>query len=276
MGLDDLRKRLEALNRSALPASTESAGEAGEKRHPGDARLDTLIPGRSVEVDGASLYVIDRCLSDPGESGVALFERFTAAMTEPAARRRAATVHDELVALLEADAEDLLFVDLETCGFSGTPVFLIGVLYVTSDGFHVEQLLARNYDEEAGILARFGQLVSDRPHLVTFNGKSFDWPFVSARAAIARIEFAGLAGHCDLLHVGRRRFGDVLPDCKLQTIERYISGRQRVGDIPGRDIPAAYHGFVDSGNAFDLRDIVRHNFLDLVTLTEMIPALVNI
>ena len=36
----------------------------------------------------------------------------------------------------------------------------------------------------------------------------------------------------------------------MQTLEQAICGRRRRGDIPGRDIPLAYHDFVRSGDAW--------------------------
>ncbi len=275
MGIDDLRKRLGKLNRSPLAAGGHGHSARGPGRGIPDARLETLVPGEPVRLDDTSFYAVERPLSEHWEPSRVVFERFARAMHDPVARERAGLVHPELVALIDSGADRLLLVDLETCGFAGTPVFLIGTLYVKANQFHVEQLLARDYGEEAGILGRFGELLSQRSHLVTFNGKSFDWPFVADRAAVARIALGKPSGHCDLLHVARRRYGGILPDCKLQTVERHVSGRARVGDIDGRDIPAAYHGFVNTGNARQLRDILHHNFLDLVTLTEIIAALIG-
>ena len=105
--------------------------------------------------------------------------------------------------------------------------------------------------------------------MVTFNGKTFDWPFVRDRAAICGVELVEPDAHCDLLHVSRRRYRRSLPDCKLQTLELYVCKRRRVGDIPGSEIPAAYHEFVQTGDARLIRDVVHHNFLDLITMAEL-------
>ena len=76
--------------------------------------------------------------------------------------------------------------------------------------------------------------------------------------------------HIDLLHEGRRRYKDRLVNCKLQTLERAICGRGRTEDIPGAEIPDAYHNFVRTNNAVDMRDILHHNALDLVTMVEVV------
>ena len=75
--------------------------------------------------------------------------------------------------------------------------------------------------------------------------------------------------HCDLLHHARRRWKHELPDCKLQTLERHICRRRRLDDIPGREIPSAYHDFVRHGDAWLIRGVLHHNALDLITLLQL-------
>jgi uncharacterized protein YprB with RNaseH-like and TPR domain len=160
-------------------------------------------------------------------------------------------------------------------------VFLVGVLWRADDGLVIEQLLARNYAEEQSILEALWRVACEKKVLVTFNGKSFDWPMVLDRTT--RYCPRGAAGslqaqpavshspqvHCDLLHHARCRWRKVLPNCKLQTLERSICGRSRSDDIPGSAIPQAYHHYVRTGETRELRSILHHNALDLVTLLEI-------
>ena len=280
MSVEDLRKRLERLNRGTVGQDATSASElgsakAGRSGRGGEWSLGALIPGLVRETNGACLYSIERVVAGCWEPGRAIHERFRTYRRDAGARSRAEQLHDELVAALDAPDEALLFVDLETCGFSGTPVFLIGVMYLAADDFCIEQLLARDYSEEIGILTRFSALVAGHPHLITFNGKTFDWPFLADRATLHGVDLPAPAAHCDLLHIARRRFRSSLPDCRLQTLERYVCGRLRSGDIPGSEIPAAYHAFVRGGDARQLRDIVHHNFLDLVTMADILAELLR-
>jgi uncharacterized protein YprB with RNaseH-like and TPR domain len=169
--------------------------------------------------------------------------------------------------------EDVMFVDIETTGLGGTPVFLVGTMVWEDGGLVVHQYLARDYSEEPGIVARFVDLAGERKLLVTFNGKSFDIPYLRTRAAAVGVPFSVGFAHLDLLHVGRRVWGSKLPDCKLQTLETFICGRVREGDIPGSEIPEAYHEFVRTKNAAQVVEILRHNYLDLVTLAELMTRL---
>ena len=75
--------------------------------------------------------------------------------------------------------------------------------------------------------------------------------------------------HCDLLHHARHTWHGRLPNCKLQTLERYLCGRNRVGDIPGQEIPLAFHDFVRTNDGWLMKSILHHNALGLVTSLEV-------
>ena len=179
--------------------------------------------------------------------------------------------HPELAALLASFPGEALFLDLETCGFAGSAIFLIGVVREEAGELVVELLFARNYAEEPAILESLWELAAARQVLVTYNGKSFDWPMVQDRSTRHRFGAARRASlvHCDLLHHARRRWKGSLPDCKLQTLEYCLCGRRRDADIHGERIPAAYHDFVRDGDPTQMEAILRHNAQDLLTLLEI-------
>jgi len=173
-----------------------------------------------------------------------------------------------------------VLLDLETCGLAGSMIFLIGLIHQGDSGLQLSQLLARDYSEEPAVLASLWEIMSTQRVLVTFNGKSFDWPMIRDRTTLHRMdrEFASAKRdstttpdlvHFDLLHHARRCYSADLPDCRLTTLERRICGRRRVGDIPGGDIPAAYHDFVRTGETRQMTAILHHNAMDLVTLLEL-------
>ena len=163
----------------------------------------------------------------------------------------------------------MLFLDLETTGLTNSPLFLIGIMVWSGQGLEVRQYLARDYAEEAPAVALFAEACAGKRLLVTFNGKSFDLPYVRARALVSGVPFEASPVHFDLLHECRRIWKRALPDCRLQTLEQHVCGRARPADIPGHAIPDAYHDFVRTGNARQLVTILRHNLLDLVTRAEL-------
>jgi uncharacterized protein YprB with RNaseH-like and TPR domain len=181
---------------------------------------------------------------------------------------------EELSRLAASPPESALFIDLETCGFAGNPLFLIGAMWWDRDDFHIAQLLARDYSEEKAVTHAAAQLVADRPALVSFNGKSFDWPMLRERAAVNRVSMPEPQAHCDLLHLSRRVW-PTLPNHRLTTLETSLCRRRRTGDIDGAAIPEAYHGFVRTGDARIIGDILRHNLWDLMTLAELIALMLT-
>ena len=200
-----------------------------------------------------------------------LEREFRAQFSDPASRlRRWAAPHADLTGL---GLEDLLFFDLETTGLSCVPLFLIGALLWNAEGLEVRQYFARDYAEERAALSLFHALAAGKQAFVTFNGRSFDVPFLRARAAFHRIPFQEAPVHLDLLHLGRRAWGARFGDCKLQTLERCVCGRLRHGDIPSAEIPEVYHDFVRTGNARLIAKVLRHNLQDLLTLAELMVKL---
>ena len=202
-------------------------------------------------------------------------------------------IHAELAAVADHFPADALFLDLETCGFAGSPVFLAGLLWQVDGVLMLDQLFARNYAEERAVLESLWHVAARNRVLVTYNGKSFDWPMVhdrstrhhlghDARGALHSADHAprgelGLGRqdprpqltHCDLLHHARRKWKRALPNCKLQTLERFVCNRSRRDDLSGAQVPAAYHEFVRTGVARQVGAIVHHNALDLVTLVQI-------
>jgi uncharacterized protein YprB with RNaseH-like and TPR domain len=164
---------------------------------------------------------------------------------------------------------DFLFVDIETTGLSSSPLFLIGIMLWEDTGLIVHQFLARDYAEEAAVISLFVKASEGRSVIVTFNGKTFDYPYIRNRAAANGVPIPPPLPHFDLLHECRRLWKHTLPDCKLQTLERYVCNRTRSGDIPGSQIPQAYHDYVRTGNAWQIVEILKHNMIDLVTLGEL-------
>jgi uncharacterized protein YprB with RNaseH-like and TPR domain len=170
----------------------------------------------------------------------------------------------------QLDPTQTLILDIETGGFSGTPVFLIGVVALDRWPLRVEQWLARDYPEEEAILQRLAQWARKRRMWVTFNGKAFDVPFVLDRATIHGVNMQSPRVHVDLLHIARRRWPGELPDYRLETLERQVLGRGRIGDVPSCDIPDLFHHFFRTGNAAPLKPVLEHNQRDLVASTELL------
>jgi uncharacterized protein YprB with RNaseH-like and TPR domain len=288
---EQLRRRLEALNRGALPESAVVATKApaieairprAEARSPAkDAAakpMPGLMRGGEVVVTEAGEHLRIRLPIErmwPG--GASLVRQRTDHLQQRAAEPREAieptvVMQPEFAAVVAALPDRVLLLDLESCGFAGSALFLVGLLRQIEGAPMVELLLARSYAEEQAILETLWQTVAGHDVLVTFNGKSFDWPMVldrSVRHRLAGKRPAAELLHVDLLHHARRRWRRQLPDCRLQTLEQLVCRRRRSDDIPGQRIPAAYAEFVRSGFEREMDAILYHNALDLVTLLDL-------
>jgi len=262
-----LQQRLAQINRgrrAARPATL--APRRDQEAAPARDILTTagINGGTEIETPHGRLWLVERDVTG-GARAASTHDRATA--PEP---------HAELAALAACLPAGAVFLDLETCGLGSSTIFLAGVIYHVGGGYRLSQLLARHYGEEAALLWRLAQLVEDKQVLVTFNGKSFDWPCVLDRTVCHRLPPPGQdMTHCDLLHHARRRYKHELPNCKLQTLEWYLCGRRRVDDIPGSEIPAAYHEFVRTGAEDEMQSILHHNALDLLTLLELAERLLE-
>jgi uncharacterized protein YprB with RNaseH-like and TPR domain len=179
----------------------------------------------------------------------------------------------DLKALCALGLEHALFLDLETGGLSSSPVFLAGTMRWNGNDFVLRQYFARHYGEEAPLLAALDEATRGVEFLVTFNGKSYDVPFLRDRANLHRVPVGIPPRHVDLLHPARRRWKGDLPDCRLQTLELRICRRRRSGDVPGEEVPGLYHDYVRSGDPYRLVPVFHHNLLDVITMGEVLNAL---
>jgi tetratricopeptide (TPR) repeat protein len=163
----------------------------------------------------------------------------------------------------------LLCLDTETTGLgsaAGTVAFLIGIGWWQGDRMRLVQLLLPDLSEEEALLDALAAETPPGACLVTYNGRTFDWPLLETRFRMGRRVPPALEGHLDLLLLVRRLFRHRLPDARLQTVERHLLRRHRAQDIPSWEIPAAYHSFLRGGSAAPIRVVARHNVEDVVTL----------
>jgi uncharacterized protein YprB with RNaseH-like and TPR domain len=171
------------------------------------------------------------------------------------------------------DPASWLFLDTETTGLAGgtgTYVFLIGLAWWDAGGLELEQLFMRDHSEEHAVLAALARRLRERRVLVTFNGKSFDWPLVETRFRMTRqIEPLAPRAHLDLLHPARQVWRSRLGSVRLPELEREILRLDRGPDIASELIPQVYFDFLRGGGADALALVFRHNQMDLRGLASL-------
>jgi uncharacterized protein len=179
-----------------------------------------------------------------------------------------------------SDARRWLFLDTETTGLAGgtgTYAFLIGIAWWDQCGFLVEQFFMRNPAEEKSMLQELAGRLEGADVLVTFNGKSFDWPLLETRYRMCR---AGTAKcppiHLDLLYPSRQLWRMRLASLALCELEKHILALDRGPDIPGETIPIRYFQYLRGGIAEPLVEVFRHNQMDLYGLAALSLEIIRI
>ena len=165
------------------------------------------------------------------------------------------------------EPEDYVFLDIETLGLFSRPIILFGVGTIEDGNLTVYQYLLRDIDEEQSALtATLDHLSGNHPALVTFNGKSFDVPYLSDRLAYYGMGSPARIPHFDVLHFSRRRWKNHLPSLRLTALETEILGICRDDDIPGQMVPEFYETYLRTGNCGPLVPIIEHNKQDVISL----------
>lgn len=171
------------------------------------------------------------------------------------------------------DCENFKFMDIETLGLSNVPIILIGVAEIKGSKIISSQYFLRDiYEEPAVIEAYLSHLDEDSVH-VTFNGKSFDVPFIKNRCRSNRLDGNLDLPHLDLMYFAKNLWKDELPNCQLQTIEKEVFGIEREGDVPGQHIPDYYNTYLSEKNIGPIVPIIEHNRQDIVSLASFLERM---
>ncbi|HKQ56609.1 MAG TPA: ribonuclease H-like domain-containing protein [Candidatus Eisenbacteria bacterium] len=247
-----------------MPPEDSPAPPSGQASSPtpSEVGVEAFLPGGEWHDDRGSVYVHERLRSDVER------RRHHWGMLGEAPEKEA-----DLRALGAVGLRHALFLDLETGGLSSSPVFLAGTMHWNGSDFVLRQYFARHYGEEATLLGALAEATRGFEFLVTFNGKSYDVPFLRDRGNVHRVRLTMPPRHVDLLHPARRRWKLELPDCRLQTLEYRVCRRRRVGDVPGDEVPGLYHDYVRHGDPYRLVPVFHHNLLDVTTMGDVLAAL---
>ncbi|MGG3449996.1 ribonuclease H-like domain-containing protein [Domibacillus aminovorans] len=166
-------------------------------------------------------------------------------------------------------SSDLYFFDTETTGLrgSGSVIFLLGTARISGNHVTVKQYFLPSPGNETALYAKFLQ-ETDYTTLVTYNGKSFDWPQVKSRHTFVRDRVPALPafGHFDLYHASRRLFKHTMESVKLVNVEKNILGIERIDDVPGHLAPIIYFDYVEREDPEGVLQVMKHNERDILSL----------
>lgn len=171
--------------------------------------------------------------------------------------------------------EEAVFLDIETTGLSPMRsfIYLIGLVFIDLKEMtmHITQLIAEDRDEEEEILKLTKERLKGYKTVVTYNGNSFDLPFIAKRAERYGIEpiamdsfdmYEKLRLHKDTLK---------LDGLKQKNIEKKL-GITREDRYNGGECISFYKDYVKNKNQESFDRFVLHNYDDLLYM----PATMSI
>jgi uncharacterized protein YprB with RNaseH-like and TPR domain len=178
------------------------------------------------------------------------------------------------------DPEKWLFLDTETTGLAGgtgTYAFLVGIGWWEAGRFLVEQYFMRDHSEEPSLLYGLLDRMKRHPVLVTYNGKSFDWPLLQTRYRMTRLgKVREPEAHLDLLYPARRIWRLCLKSVALTQLETHVLQFNRGRDIPSETIPQLYFDFLHGAPPEGIAEVFHHNQMDLCGLAFLAQHILRI
>lgn len=257
----------ERLQRAGL-LGDEEGGQDREAPRKKEATLNSLIDGHWMQIPQGRCFVVEQNYS---------LEKWHGSQQLLHALSISGDTWTPFIIGARDDRFDLkkaLFIDTETTGLGrggGTYVFLVGLGFFQEDRFHLLQYFMPDYGEEGALLHLLADHLAGHHGLVSFNGRSFDWPLLRTRYILSQGELAfDDTPHLDLLLLARRLWRYALPSCALSYLENTVLDVERQGmDVPGYEIPQIYTDYVEWGATKRLANVFYHNRIDVLSMVAL-------
>ncbi len=178
--------------------------------------------------------------------------------------------------LTKIDPLKLLYFDTETTGLSGgtgTIPFMLGFGFIDRNSFEVRIFILNDPAREGLFLDEVDRFLDelDIEGVVTYNGKSFDYPLMETRYVLNRKKFPLLDyPHLDFLPPARMIWKNTFESRKLGYLGDILLNISRDDDVDGSLIPRLYFEYLRSGNFSMIEKVVEHNALDIVGLSALL------
>ncbi|MFB1482679.1 ribonuclease H-like domain-containing protein [Corallococcus sp. RDP092CA] len=263
--------RVEAL-RQLLSFWAERQGAASARRAVAPVPEPRALPVEARSTPHGTVHVAEQVYSPEHRHGTA---PVAAALDVEARLVAGLALHPALEAV---DFTRMLLLDTETTGLAGgtgTVPFLVGLGWFEERSLRVQQLFLRRMGEEAPMLRLLAERMASSSCLVTYNGKSFDWPLLRTRFVLNRVPVPKELPHLDLLHCARRVFKHRGEGARLVHLESKVLGHHRVDDVDGALIPELYFRFLRGADGSELVPVLEHNQKDLLLLAALLGDLVR-
>jgi uncharacterized protein YprB with RNaseH-like and TPR domain len=180
------------------------------------------------------------------------------------------------------ELEDLLFLDIETLGIYDSPMIVVGLGYFKEKKFNIDILFARDLEEEISICEHLkNAILPNFKCLVSYNGKSFDIPYIANRFLYYFDENPMISEddipykqvntkyhHIDLYHCCRRKYKGMYHEYTLTNMEEQLLQMKRENELPSNLVGACYKMYLKNPQKYIglIKEIIEHNYYDIYAL----------
>ena len=166
--------------------------------------------------------------------------------------------------------------DIETTGFSRdyNQIYMIGLARMIDDSLDVTLLFAENPDEEKAVLEEFIKYSNDTTDFITFNGLSFDFPFIKERMKHFGYEYDFKAyNHLDIYKECKCLKSLLkLKKKKKKTIESFL-GLDRDDKYNGGELIEHYKIYCQCQDEECYNNLITHNLEDVKGMADILTIL---
>lgn len=172
--------------------------------------------------------------------------------------------------------EDLLFVDIETTGFTArtSDLYLIGCIYFKDNQIHLTQWFAQTPEEEKQVLESFVKKCKEHKYLIHYNGNNFDIPYMRQKCLFYHIQepFSAMEGVDLYKRIMPYKKALMLENLKQKTVERFL-GIERTDIYNGGELISIYKNYVKTKDSDAEANLLLHNEDDMKGMLSLLPIL---
>jgi uncharacterized protein len=266
---EDLRRRLRELG---VVRGVRELATLPDRR---EVAIEDLVSGRFHTTSRGQCFIAEETYPLDHVHGDLLLSTFLELSPQIVAQ----VARDD--ALAGVNLRRTCFLDTETTGLSGgagTMAFVVGLGFFVDEGFRLHQYFLRDPGDEPAMVEVLAERLTEFEALVSFNGRAFDVPILENRFILARIPPPTMGvPHLDLLQPARRLYRYRLSSCALTSLEREVLGVPRdQADVPGGVIPYLYRDYLSTGDAREMKRVLYHNAVDILSLVTLAARLCHL
>ncbi|HSH36204.1 ribonuclease H-like domain-containing protein [Schnuerera sp.] len=173
------------------------------------------------------------------------------------------------------DKNRACFLDIETTGLSRkyNHIYLIGLVYfnIQQNKWYLKQFFANNIKEEKDLLKEFNSFIKNFNLIITYNGDSFDLPFIKYR--LEKFNINNNMINVESFDIYRKIRANSaflnFKNLRLKTIEENL-GIYREDEYSGKDCINFYHQYMNREDNILKEKILKHNYDDLYYLVDIL------